>query len=220
MFAGYASWQKKQKRLHTHHIMQQTKVQFSSHEMELIRNSDWILTKNRIIQKVAEGMGLLAERMKAEVRVNSGRLPGVITGSNAKISRGENYQGLPYLMLDYPRLFSKDDIFAIRTFFWWGRFCSITLHVKGLYRTSIYEKISSLTALADHTFYVSTQGDEWNHDITSAGYEHITNVSSKDFALQLFHSPFTKFSAKVELTQWDEMEEKLYKLFCVLLKLV
>lgn len=217
---AYAPCAKKQKRTRAPHIMQQTKVQFSSHEMELMRDSDWILTKNRIIQKVAEGMGSLAERMKAEIRANSSQLPGVITGSNAKISRGENYQGLPYLMLDYPRLFGKDDIFAIRTFFWWGRFCSITLHVKGLYRTSVCEKISSLTALADHTFYVSTQGDEWNHNITSAGYERITDTSSKNFALQLFHSPFTKFSAKVELTQWDEMEEKLYKLFCVLLKLV
>lgn len=217
---AYAPCAKKQKRTRAPHIMQQTKVQFSVHEMELMINSDWILTKNRIIQKVAEGMGLLAERMKAEISANSSRLSGVITGSNAKISRGENYQGLPYLMLDYPRLFSKDDIFAIRTFFWWGRFCSITLHVKGLYQMPVCEKISSLAAFAEHTFYVSTQGDEWNHDITSTGYECITSPSSKDFALRLFHSPFTKFSAKVDLAQWDEMEEKLYELFCMFLKLV
>ncbi len=34
-------------------------------------------------------------------------------------------------MLDYPRAFGRDSIFACRTFFWWGRFFSLTLHLAG-----------------------------------------------------------------------------------------
>lgn len=200
--------------------MQTPKIQFSPHEIELMTNPAWILTKNSVMQKMAEGMGALAERMKEAVTLKGSQLPNVVTGSNAKISRGENHQGLPYLMLDYPRLFGKDDIFAIRTFFWWGKFCSITLHVKGLYQMPVWERLDLIAAqLTEHAFYFSTEGDEWNHDLMSADYERITDASSKDFVLRLFHSPFNKFSAKVELSQWNEMEEKLFEKFEVLMKL-
>lgn len=190
--------------------------------MELLTNPAWILTKNSAMRKMAEGMGSLAERMKEAVSLNGERLPGVITGSHAKLSRGENYKGLPYLMLDYPRMFGKDDTLAIRTFFWWGHFCSITLHVKGKYKELIYKNISSVTAtLADHAFYHSTEGDEWNHDMKSGDdYAPITTGTSQDVIQRLRRSLFIKFSAKVELAQWSEMEEALYKLFWELLKLL
>ena len=37
-------------------------------------------------------------------------------------------------MLDYPALFKKDEIFALRTMFWWGNFMSITLLLSGGYK--------------------------------------------------------------------------------------
>ncbi|MBE7172259.1 MAG: hypothetical protein INR73_16855 [Williamsia sp.] len=201
--------------------MQETKVQFSPHEIELMQDGSWILTKNGVMRKMAEGMGSLAERMKEAVGANSGLLPGFIKSSNAKISRGENYRGLPYLMLDYPKSFSKDDIFAIRTFFWWGQFCSIALHVKGRYRSLICNNISSsIAALAAHAFYCSTEGDEWNHDVTSHDYRPVTEDGLPYFEKKLPESGFIKLAAKVSLKQWSEMEEELYKSFRELLKLL
>ena len=61
--------------------------------------------------------------------------------SSPKISKGENYKGLPWLVLDYPRYFNKEDIFAIRTLFWWGNFFSITLHISGKYKMRYEKKI-------------------------------------------------------------------------------
>ena len=200
--------------------MQETKIQFSPHEIELLKNPDWILTKNSVMQKMAEGMGALSARMQEAIGCSS-RLPREVVHSNPKLSRGENYRGLPYLMLDYPRIFGKEDILAIRTFFWWGHFCSITLHVRGVYRIPVREQISFVgTELAQHEFYASTGGDEWNHDVTSDDYERVTDLSSAEFVTRLFHGPFNKLSAKVELTQWKEMEEKLFRLFSVLLKMM
>ena len=54
-----------------------------------------------------------------------------IVQSTPKIAKGENYLQLPYVLLDYPRCFDKENIFAIRTMFWWGNFFSITLHLSG-----------------------------------------------------------------------------------------
>ena len=73
-------------------------------------------------------------RELVQENVNRGfNLPEEVLIQSPKISRGENYNGLPYVMLDYPRCFGKEDVFAMRTMFWWGNFFSITWHLKGKY---------------------------------------------------------------------------------------
>jgi len=48
-----------------------------------------------------------------------------------KISKGERYGGLPWLMLDFPRYFVGDNHFAIRLFVWWGKFAGLYWHTAG-----------------------------------------------------------------------------------------
>ena len=183
-------------------------------------DSSWILTKNAVIRKVYEGMGNLAVRMRETVSSNAPFLPAEIIYSNAKISRGENYLSLPYVMMDYPKVFSRNDILAVRTFFWWGNFCSISLHVKGNYISRIMQHLPAAgTMLQENGFYCSTAGDEWNHDVMSSDYAPVSATINNDFLQTLAQSGFIKFSAKVNLLQWSEMEERLYALFLVLINL-
>jgi len=100
----------------------------SKYEMELVRDTEVILTKNRILKKVGSMFALLSEELANDAK---GQLPNELIMVPAKVSRGENYGGLPYLILDYPRNFKKEDTFAIRVLFWWGNFFSITLHLSG-----------------------------------------------------------------------------------------
>src|SRR5580700_4684754 len=104
--------------------MDEAKIRLSVEELELVENAEWILTKNRIIDKVQNLFGILAVKMKTELETIS--LPDEPLQTNPKISKGENYNGLPYVILDYPRLFSKENVFAIRTMFWWGNYFSVT----------------------------------------------------------------------------------------------
>lgn len=91
------------------------KVQLSPLEMELVINSGWILTKNGIIEKVKV---LLTELQARQQALLSGpiaigfsfALPEEVILPSPKISKGENYKGLPYLVLDYPRYFNKEHI--------------------------------------------------------------------------------------------------------------
>ena len=98
-------------------MTKETKITLSSKELELICNSDWILTKHIIIDKVYQLFGKLAVSMQERVRQIASTLPREAAESNPKISRGENYRGLPYVMLDYPRHFTKESTLAMRTFF-------------------------------------------------------------------------------------------------------
>ena len=111
--------------------MNETKIHFSVAETELMCNTDIILTKNSVLQKIKalfEGMQM---SMTDEVSRNSDWSSQTIFQMPPKISRGENYLGLPYLVLDYPRQFDSINIFAIRTMFWWGHFFSSTLQLAG-----------------------------------------------------------------------------------------
>ena len=113
--------------------MDLAKIQLSKEELVLVQNADVLLTKNRIIKKVYELFGSIIPDMQQLLARNL-RLPSAVFIASPKISKGENYLGLPYVMLDYPRCFGKEDIFAIRTMFWWGNFFSITLHLRGVYK--------------------------------------------------------------------------------------
>ena len=97
------------------------KIHLSAEEAELIDNTEWILTKHRVIEKVYQVFGQINERMKNELS-GFDHLTGDIQCLNGKISRGENYRLLPYIILDYPSYFKKNNIFAVRTMFWWGNF--------------------------------------------------------------------------------------------------
>src|SRR6478672_2018750 len=105
-----------------------TKIQLSDVEMDLVNNTGWILTKHDIIKKVYVLFGELSESMHKELASFEKYLPAEVFLKSAKITRGENYKMLPYVILDYPAFFDRDHIFAVRTMFWWGNFFSITLH--------------------------------------------------------------------------------------------
>src|SRR6188472_4399624 len=98
--------------------MNGAKIRLSPTELELVMQPGWILTKNDIIEKVISLMASLQAKQETLIRSFVNELPEGITSSTPKISRGEKYQGLPYVILDYPRLFGQPDIVAIRTLFW------------------------------------------------------------------------------------------------------
>src|SRR5687768_11237821 len=154
--------------------MNQAKVQFSSSEMELMRNSEIILTKNIVLGKVKTLLEELQNNLTENNQYNSDSLSTNIFSIHPKISKGENYVGLPYLILDYPRFFKQQDIFAIRTMFWWGNFYSTTLHLSGECKDQYLTNIQSAYKLLSHEkFSIGINEDPWLHDFTTDNYRPV-----------------------------------------------
>ena len=175
------------------------KVQLSAEEMRLVRDPAWILTKNSVMGKVVRMFGLLSEGWK-----------------EPKISKGENYKGLPWVMLDYPRVFGKEDVYAIRTFFLWGHAFNVTLHLKGVYREKFLPAVLARRAeLADAGFEMSISDDEWAHEHTDDTYGPIEERMRDGAAAG--GRPWLKLSARVGLEHWDEAPEKLFALHNLLM---
>ena len=187
----------------------------------------WILTKNSIIKKVVGLFAGLSEEYRAALEglasapaatAPSPAAPAAMTTvagapfGSPKISKGENYQGLPYVMLDYPRLFGREDVLAIRTFFWWGHSFSVTIHLKGTYRDHylpvMQQHRAELTAAG---FHIGISEDEWRHEHIPETYRPI--VSAEELSVS---SSFLKLSAACGLDRWEEAHEVLLGLFRVL----
>jgi hypothetical protein len=196
------------------------KLRISKEEMALISDPQWILTKNSVMERAVQLMADLSERYEPELAglrmmMESAGYETSANWDRPKISRGENYQGLPYVVLDQPRLFGKQDILAIRTMFWWGHYFMVTLHLKG----SMQEKFAGalkrqVNELAAKKFHMATTGDEWRHELEGDNYR-LLEADSFDNDKEY---PFIKLSAKCELDKWNESSDILLGLFRTLVR--
>ncbi len=187
--------------------MDAAKIRLSQLEMELVNNANWILTKNSILEKAKQLLGRIQSGYQERLAVLPG-LPAGVRSSSPKISKGENYLGLPYLVLDYPRCFEKEDIFAVRTLFWWGNFFSITLQLSGGYKKNAGEKIiRSYRTLAENGYSVCISDDPWQHHFEKENYTLLSGISPVVFENRIREASFIKLGIKTELQRWDECEE-------------
>jgi hypothetical protein len=177
----------------------------SAKELELVTNPNIILTKNAIIGKVYDLFGQLSEQYKEQLQTTDlGHL-------HPKIARGENYQGLPWVMLDYPRRFLKTDTLAIRSFFWWGHFFSITLQIAGTTKDRMLPQLLVSLATEDWTdWYIGIGIDEWRHDFEPDNYVPITNI---DWRTELPKQTVIKLATKIPLQAWDNLSDFYIKNF-------
>lgn len=195
-------------------MQEKANVSLSAFEQQLVNDPAWILTKNRIIEKVYLLFGYLSERYRQTASVQN--LPAAVTAIAPKISKGENYEGLPYVMLDYPRCFGKEDVFAVRTFFWWGHFFSITLQLKGVYvQQYLPALLNNEKNLRENDVWMNVGNEEWQHHFRNNNMlllnEHTETLQDKEVL---------KLAFLCSLKNWDEAETILTEKFQLLLNAV
>lgn len=201
--------------------MNQAKIRLSVKEMELVKNADWILTKNGILQKVKILLEGLQVRQQEFLAAESFHLPSETLAPPPKISRGENYKGLPYLVLDFPRFFEKENFLAIRTMFWWGNFFSITLHLTGRYK-SLYEQavISSFDSWEGSGVFIGVHETEWEHHFENDNYRPVKGMTREEWIQCIHEKPFLKLGQKIPLEQWDDAQELLFRYFTRIIRMM
>jgi hypothetical protein len=161
-------------------------VQLSAEEMRLVRDPAWILTKNSVIGKVVEMFAGLSGEWREIFH----------SETEPKISKGEQYKGLPWVMLDYPRVFGKEDVFAIRTMFWWGHCFSVALHLKGEYLRSFLPVIlSKREELEAAGFTPGVAEEEWEHAVMPGAWDGLSAWRERGFG---------KLAVGVSLDRWNE----------------
>jgi hypothetical protein len=200
--------------------MDAAKIRLSPEEAELVMRADVILTKNRIIQKTMVLLGGLQEKQWDILAATEDRIAG-LNALPGKISRGENYKGLPYLILDQPRIFEKEHILSIRTLFWWGNFFSTTLQLSGRYKIQYEEKIlSRLDELKDGDFSICTNDEQWEHHFEEGNYTALRQLDTAMARKMIGEKTFIKLAKRTGFDQWETSEEKLLDIFTRLVRVL
>lgn len=201
--------------------MSAAKIRLSVPEMELVLNSNWILTKNSILEKVNELFGEVLLLQQQYLEQHPDLLPAEVLATGAKISKGDNYQGLPYRVLDHPRFFGHEGHFAIRNIFWWGNFFSITLHLSGRYKKLHAQAIMKhYEQLAAAGFYFCLENDPWQHHFEKENYVAIRSMRREDFERETAQRFFIKVAKKIPLQEWDNAALQLQDAFILLTGIV
>lgn len=194
--------------------MQGSKIRLSPSEAALFSNAEVILTKNSILQKTVALLAAVQEQLAAED-------PALAETTSPKISRGENYRGLPYVVLDYPRLSKGEDLLFARCLFWWGHFFSCTLQVAGRYKEdNLWKIVTAYERLASEDLYVGVDPDPWQHHFEESNYQKISDLDKEEFFGILQQQPHIKIAARWPLSEWDAAANLLVNRWKYLMDLV
>ncbi len=200
--------------------MDLAKIRLSKKEMELLIDPQWILTKNLILKKAWH----LLEHVKSIQEIihnETNNLPESVKRTNAKISKGENYRGLPYLILDQPRFFKGDNILAIRTMFWWGNFFSVTLHMGGDMKEKYEQGFKDAChSLLEKDFFICVNDDMWEHHFEEDNYQLASKLDIARIEKIIAEKSFVKIAQKIPLEKWDEAITLLPAIFHLMLELI
>jgi len=179
---------------------------FTPTELQTLHNTKFFLVKESATEKVQHLFSDVRDEIKSEIKKRKIVFPKEVDASMGKIFRGENYLGLPYLVLDYPKHFSKNSVFAFRTMFWWGNFLSCTLHLQG---KALDEKrnllIQNWKSLRKKNIYLCVNKNPWQYQYTKENYILIDKFSESDLKHLLITKEFIKLSRKIPLKDYKKL---------------
>lgn len=183
-----------------------TKSRFTTTELRAIHNQDFFHTKATATEKIDSLLSKVRDEIKYEIKKNKLIFPKEADVSTGKIFRGESYLGLPYLVLDYPKHFSKDSVCSCRTMFWWGNFFSFTLHLEGI---ALEEKrsvlINNWRKLRKKNIYICIHPSPWHYYYSKGNYISIDRLSESEIKQMFISNKFIKLSRKIDLKEYKKL---------------
>jgi len=176
---------------------------FSLNREELLLLSDpsFFIKKKQVTQRIIDLFGILESEYDGIRQKYENILPVALLRRRGKISRGENYRGLPYVILDYPATFEKKGVFAFRTLMWWGHPFSFTFHLSGCYFDQYFEKLYADLDKSDPQMFICINENQWEHHQEQGNYMPLqTFLDSNDNTPDYFLTKsFLKLAKTVSL---------------------
>ncbi len=164
-------------------------------ELELLQNAEVFFLKNAIIHKCYQVFGNVTECFNA-ISKEANLIPPQAKLHSPKISKGENYLGLPWVMLDYYRAFNQENSFAIRCFFWWGNSFSFHVYATGNLQARMEQNLHKLSS----NWYMCINESPWLHEFTNNNYLPLPK------ALEVYNNQtynFLKIGGYIPIKEWN-----------------
>jgi hypothetical protein len=127
--------------------------------------------------------------------------------SAAKTTRGNNFLGYPWTIIDFPRKFENDGFMALRTLCLRGHCFSITLHLSGETLKQYSERLTERANEIPEEYYVSMNADEWMHIIDEKNYRTANDLRSH-FKEEIVKSSYLKIARKIPFEEAETLPQK------------
>ncbi len=187
-------------------------VTFSNKEMSLIQDREFLLTKIEIGKKIEALMSKVEKKLHSSIQEYP--WPEEVLSKSGKISKGENYRGLPYYMLDFPRRFSKEGTFAFRTMFWWGHFFSATLHLGGTYLENRRGALlTNLDNIRCSKTYICVSNTPWEYHYGRDNYLPSGQIDASQLQAIFTKMHFVKVSCQWPLEEYAKFPDLVLSAF-------
>lgn len=199
--------------------MQNNAIKFTLYEKQIIQDVNFLIAKRHAMQKVEDIFALLQQQLtKEETYILRLENALNLAFQGAKISKGENYKGLPYVVLDYPKYIIGEHIFLFRSMFWWGNFFSFSLFLQGEPLQRLKHFLDTDDMAKDAELYIGIGDKLWEYDYTPDNYVAANSLSA-DQLKDLFNKTTLKLSYKLPINlPEDEVIEKGFDSFMKLLQ--
>ena len=182
-------------------------VEFSSEEFRLLKDHQIFDVKAGITSKILQLFSRIEDQIKIQLKTIPFEFPENIRSGTGKISRGENYLNSPYIVLDYPRSYSKVDIFAYRTIFWWGHYFSNAFILGGKsYHRYIHRFLDNAGNLRKSDWYICVHKTPWKMEDNRWNYVPLTNLSSEEIKADLKKYTFIKIARIYPLEHYKKLQ--------------
>ncbi|MEY4875427.1 MAG: hypothetical protein RL708_576 [Bacteroidota bacterium] len=178
-------------------------------------NTDLFLHKKEITSKIYASSSTIIESIKTtSFCVNT-----ALQFQNPKISKGENYNNLPWVMVDFPCIFSIKNIFAFRIFFLWGTEINFFFLLKGIFLNQYLPYI--LQNIYKEEFkdvLICRHENLWQHHIDET-YTSIQSLNIEQIKLKIEQQGFLKLAIHKNANSIETVEQQALEAWLIYCKL-
>ncbi|MES2779891.1 MAG: hypothetical protein V4651_08325 [Bacteroidota bacterium] len=179
--------------------MRKSTIKLTKHELDFASDTIYPETKQSVMLKMRELFAECGQKLNQNVLYQE-----LTQNGQFKITKGEQYKGLPYLVLDCPQIKGSDFDWVARTMFWWGHYISCNLII----RTDMLEPKKQASALHQlKKTRILTGHNLWEQELESDAYSKLSDLSIVDITHILQDNTYLKISRKIALRKHARLPE-------------
>lgn len=152
-------------------------MQLDTAELKLVQNTTYPLLKQAAMEKLKAVLTQTATEL-----LQHDEIAKHVSQKQVKISAGENYLNLPYLVADVPKLTSANPHLHIRILFWWGNYFACQFFVDTI-QVNPQRLLVNLPQL--EAVYVLVSDNIWHNNINDDCWKLATDLTDDDYAALL-----------------------------------
>lgn len=179
--------------------MRKSTIKLTKHELDFASDTIYPETKQSVMLKMQQLFAACAQKLNQNVLYRE-----LTANTQFKITKGEQYKSVPYMVVDCPQIKGPEIDLVLRTMFWWGHYisCNLIVQTARLEHGQDYMAIKQL-----HKTRILTGNDLWEQDLDSSEFSKCSALSDAEIEQLIQSHTYLKLSRKIPLRKHARLPE-------------